>query len=257
MRRITASLPVVATALTAAAAVVLSGPVTDSTAPASTDLVVVGEAIGATPPGRTAPATADNSCTDTAYTVNKWHLAGTYTWSYNANGAPAAVAGTALDAIQRGTQTAVTGANRCGTTVTLPIRHSYAGTESTRVAQVSPSGTCTGNDGRSVTSWGPLPAGYLAYTCVYYSTSTGKVLASDMLLSTSHNWFTTMPANCTNGYDLESTVVHERGHTIGLSHVDQATHSLQTMSPSIQPCTTFKRLLGAGDLAGIQRVATP
>lgn len=237
-----------------AAATVSTGVPTESEA-----VAVVGEAIlaptGAALPAATATTTA---CTDTAYALAPWRLASTYKWYYNPAGAPASVAATALPAMQTASQTVASGRNRCGTTATLTTTQQYLGA-TTRVAQIDANGACTGNDNYSVTSWGTLPPSYLGYTCVYYRPSTGAIIASDMLLDRKvHNWFTTLPANCSNAYDLESVVAHERGHTAGLAHVDQATHAVETMSPSTYPCAITERTLALGDLTGLKKLySTP
>lgn len=217
------------------------------------DVTAVGEAILAAPAATAVLAgTANPDCTDTAYELERWRLVGTYTWSYNPAGAPASVRTAAATTIFRATANLVTGQNRCGIRPTLRIAHAYQGA-SVRVAQVSSTAGCTGNDGVSVTGWGALPVGMLAYTCVYYRTSTGAVVSSDMLINSAVRWFAgALPAGCAGSYDLESVVVHERGHTAGLAHVNQILHPRQTMSPRSLACTTYKRLLGGGDLKGLQ-----
>ncbi|MEV6872125.1 matrixin family metalloprotease [Amycolatopsis sp. NPDC051128] len=222
-------------------------------APLPDDVIVVGEPILAAP--EVAGAVADTACSDTTYARKPWHLAGTYSWLYNGARAPASVGGTALTSIRTATQNLVRGTNRCAIAVTSPVSQAYAGATTSAVAQIGATGTCTGNDGRSVTSWGTLSSGYLGYTCVYYR-SNGVVLASDMLLSNSHSWFTTRPLICLGSYDLESVVVHERGHTLGLEHVDQFLHPAQIMTPRISSCDTTKRLLAAGDVAGLRAVTS-
>ncbi|OLF19375.1 matrixin family metalloprotease [Actinophytocola xanthii] len=226
---------------------------------AADDVHVVGEAIIAGPTGAFAASTtakaaakaAAPGCDDRSYALSPWRVDKPYQWTYNPKGTPASVAATALGAIQRGSTTVSSGRNRCRTTTRLTTTNQYKGT-TTRVAQVSASGTCAGNDGVSVTSWGRLPSAYLAYTCVYYR-SNGTVIASDMLIDNSvHAWATTLPARCVKTFDLESVVVHERGHTAGIGHVEQVRSVQQTMSPRNQPCSTTKRLLGAGDLAGLR-----
>jgi hypothetical protein len=197
------------------------------------------------------PVTA---CADFAYTLEAWRSGGTSTWYYNPANAPASVASTALSTITSSSQTVATGQNRCGSVPNVPTKQLYAGTTGI-VAQVSASAACTGNDGRSVISWGTLPSSYLAYTCVYYRRSTGLVLSADVLIDNkAHTWFTTKPLICVGVYDLGSVMTHERGHTAGLTHVDQTTHGSQTMSPKITPCDTSKRLLAAGDLAGLRKL---
>ncbi|HEV7650832.1 MAG TPA: matrixin family metalloprotease [Actinophytocola sp.] len=222
----------------------------------SDGVTVVGEAIiaGATLPVTTTAtkvATPSPACVNTAYAMAPWKLTSTFKWYYNPAKAPASVSATALDTLKTGTRNVMTGQNRCGATPALKTTDAYQGT-STKVAQVSATGACTGNDNVSVTSWGDLPPTTLAYTCTYYRTGTGAVLGSDMLIDNKvHQWFTTMPASCANKFDLLSVVVHERGHTVGLAHVDQLTHAIETMSPKTRPCDTSKRLLAGGDVAGL------
>jgi len=217
---------------------------------------VVGHAVAAAPAQKqaepAAPAAPDTSaaCTDTAYALAKWRVTGKFTWYYNPADAPASVADTALATLQTGTATIFTGQNRCGSTPALTLSEQYQGT-TTATAQVSAEGTCTGNDNRSVTSWGDLPARTLAYTCTYYRAN-GSILSSDMLIDNKvHKWFTAKPASCSNMFDLLAVVVHERGHTVGLAHVDQKTHKAATMSPRTLACDTSERTLSAGDLAGL------
>ncbi|HEX6356682.1 matrixin family metalloprotease [Actinophytocola sp.] len=247
------------TASLIAAAFVAAVPVFEPTPAPAEDITVIGEAILATPTTvAVANAVADTTsdCASTAYALEKWRLSGTHTWSYNPAGAPATVAPMALTTIQRATTNLTGGQNRCGTRATLAISQAYSGTN-TKTAQISPTAACTGNDGISVTSWGALPANTLGYTCVYYKTSTGTVIASDMMLNSTKKWFTgNVPAGCTDSFDLESVVTHERGHTAGLSHVDQTTQARQTMSPRTLACTTYKRLIGSGDLTGLQALST-
>ena len=228
-----------------------SNPVSDVPAVESDAILAATTPTSATPAhGLTAAAIP--ACTGTAgYALNPWRLTSTYKWYYNPTGAPASIAATALTSMQTATKSAFTGKNQCGTTTALTNTDLYSGT-TTKAAQVSATGTCTGSDGTSVTSWGNLPANTLAYTCTYYKKSTGAVVESDMLIDNKvHTWFTTMPKGCTNAFDLESVVVHERLHTAGLAHVDATTYPGQVMNPKSLACNTTKRTLGSGDLAGM------
>jgi hypothetical protein len=266
MRR---KLLIVSCAVFAAASAGATSPVTAATtAPDRTDdVTVVGEAIiaptafelaagpartAATAATTTATTTVDPACLDFTYGLAAWRLPSSFTWYYNPAGAPASVASTALAAIRSGSTTMFRAGFRCGSYTPLSISHVYAGS-STRTAQVSSTGTCTGNDNVSVVSWGALPSNILAYTCVYYSTATKKVLASDVLIDNKyHQWFTTLPAGCSNMFDLQSVMLHERGHTAGLAHVDQLLHGVLNMSPKTPPCSTTRRTLGAGEVAGMK-----
>ncbi|GLZ38815.1 peptidase M10A [Actinokineospora sp. NBRC 105648] len=202
-----------------------------------------------------ATATTDTACTDTTYVAKAWRVTGTWTWYYNGTGAPAAVANTALATITSAGDTVSTGANRCGLPANLATVFKYAGT-ATAKPQIGTDLSCTGNDGKSVTGWGALPAKVLAYTCTYYN-SKGVVTASDVLIdNVAYTWFTTKPATCTGAqYDLQTTMTHERLHTAGLGHVDQTANAAQVMTPASAPCDTSRRLLGAGDYAGLKALA--
>lgn len=56
-----------------------------------------------------------------------------------------------------------------------------------------------------------------------------------------------------NAYDIESVALHEFGHALGLGHANAAS---EIMFPSIYSNTTA-RVLGAGDIAGVQALYEP
>ncbi|WP_026421987.1 hypothetical protein [Actinokineospora inagensis] len=225
----------------------------DGTPAATTDYFSTGDANTTS----TAAAATDTSCTDKTYALKSWKV-GTLTWLYNGTGVPTTVAGTALDTIKAATTTVAKGTNRCGlpTSTSTTSTFTYGGTTTVK-PQVASNGTCTGNDGKSVTGWGALPTKVLAYTCTYYN-ARGVVVASDTLIdNVAYTWFTTKPANCTGAkYDLQTTLTHERLHTAGLAHVDQAKDPAQVMTPASAPCDTSRRLLAAGDYAGLKAAAS-
>ncbi len=237
----------VITAIVVVFTAVLTMVTGQTVAQASVDSVV-GESNFAAPAAGEPRARSTSACTDPKFALGLRHVSGRWDWSYNPAGTPASVSTTALAAIRTGTTSAFTGHNDCGIAVSLPISERFKET-TTLKAQISDAGVCTGNDHVNVTSWGVLPPGVLATTCTYGNVVTG----SDTKLSIgAFNWFTgALPANCVGRWDLESVIVHERGHTIGLEHVDQATHSLLTMSKRTLQCTTYKRTLGLGDVRGL------
>ncbi|GAA2995972.1 peptidase M10A [Actinokineospora diospyrosa] len=249
----------IATVVAASAVVVAELPISSS-ATTGEQVFVVSEAFtfdeptGEANTSATAAAAAETSCTDSTYALKSWKV-GTLTWLYNGAGVPANIASTALATITTSTNTVAKGTNRCGQANLTTSTYTYGGTTTVQ-PQVSSTGTCTGNDGKSVTGWGALPSKVLAYTCTYYN-ARGVVVASDTLIdNVAYTWFTTKPATCSGQYDLETTLTHERLHTAGLGHVDQAKNAAQTMTPASSPCDTSRRLLGAGDYAGLKALAT-
>jgi matrixin len=241
----------VGTLLIATAALLPTTTLTHTPTHQDNGLRVVAEAIVAgTSAATAAPLTA---CTDSVYALQGWQHTATFKWFYNPAGAPAKIAPTALATLQKGTNTVFTGQNRCGVAPKLAMTQAYQGS-SAKLAQVSSAGACTGNDNVSVTSWGTLPATTLAYTCTYYR-SNGSVVASDMLIDNKlHSFYTAKPANCANMWDLLAVIVHERGHTAGLAHVDQTAHAVATMSPRTLACDSSEVTLSMGDLAGLQKL---
>ncbi|WP_026421985.1 hypothetical protein [Actinokineospora inagensis] len=254
------------TKVTVIAAVALSAAVAvvpRASDPAPHDQVfVVGEAIYAADAddaqfaGAAGPVDDTTACTDSSYALKTWKVSGTFTWYYNGDGAPAAVASTALGAITDAGDNVAKGKNRCNLPTSFTTDYKYGGA-ATAKPQVASDLTCTGNDGKSVTGWGSLPPKVLAYTCTFFNAK-GQVIASDALIdNVVYTWFTTKPANCAGQlYDLETTMTHERLHTAGLAHVDQVRNAAQTMTPSSAPCDTSRRLLGAGDYAGLKAAGT-
>jgi hypothetical protein len=235
-----------ATAGTTSAGTATAG--TTSAGTAGTDAAQLGPVGGL---ARSVSVAGTAACTDVSYTLEGFRVSRSLPFYYNGAGVPASVRTGALAAIRGAAYTVATGANRCAAARKVNAGATYSGT-TRRTAQLNSAGRCTGNDGYNVASWGMLPAGYLAITCVYFSA--GKVLNSDVLISTRYRWFTSRPANCRNTYDLQSVITHEQGHTFGLGHVDPNRHGTQTMAASLMACDTSKRALGMGDYRGLVRI---
>ncbi|MFL6031602.1 MAG: hypothetical protein ACJ73Y_02380 [Rubrobacteraceae bacterium] len=121
---------------------------------------------------------------------------------------------------------------------------------------MGPRGGCTGNDRKTVVSFGRLPESALAVTCTAWSVEPGydRVHWSDIMINkTNFNWTIRPEArSCKGKYDLASTVTHERGHTFGLGHVSESQHRNLTMSDrSNGPCQRSEQSLGRGDWRGL------
>ncbi|HEU4534282.1 MAG TPA: matrixin family metalloprotease, partial [Polyangiaceae bacterium] len=61
----------------------------------------------------------------------------------------------------------------------------------------------------------------LAYTTVSFSRTTGEIRGADIDVNTAYNLFTTSETGVDK--DLESILVHEMGHLLGLAHSDDPT----------------------------------
>jgi len=196
----------------------------------------------------TARPAAAKTCTDASYALAGWKLP-SFKWYYNPAGSPAAVRASAASAISAGT----TGLTKACGQKSLKLVPSYGGRTSAGV-QVGAAGNCTGNDGRNVIGWRAGSGRWLGMTCTYFKTIRGKktVTGTDTALNTQYKFFTSVKS-CSNAYDLQSVVLHERGHSLGLNHVSQTAHASAVMTPALSACTVGKRTLGLGDYRGLAK----
>jgi hypothetical protein len=201
----------------------------------------------------TSAAATTAACRDGSYTTMGYKFTGRFDWYLNSSGTPGYLRSSALSTIATATADVARGSNKCGLARKPKLSQRYAGGTSRR-PQITAAGSCTSRgDGVSVTGWMKLPR-VLAYTCSYYKWNgrSWVVSESDMAMSTAFSWFTgRIPSGCTYTFDLRGVVVHERGHTFGLGHVDSHAHGSLTMSPYSAPCTTANRALGYGDYRGL------
>jgi hypothetical protein len=97
----------------------------------------------------------------------------------------------------------------------------------------------------------------IATTTTTSNTATGEILDADIELNDSGFTFTTVDGPpCAPGgpqvgcvaYDVQNTVTHEAGHTLGLDHSTDTTATMYAFAPIGE---TRKRILYADDLDGI------
>jgi hypothetical protein len=200
---------------------------------------------------------SDGAKSDLRYAVKKPQAGGIH-WFFNPRTTPDELTRKgALRAIRKGTANIMNAKNNCHLGKVIPREVIFAYDGSTRDrAQVGPRGGCTGNDRKTVVSFGRLPESALAVTCTAWSVEPGydRVHWSDIMINkTNFNWTIRPEArSCKGKYDLASTVTHERGHTFGLGHVSESQHRNLTMSDrSNGPCQRSEQSLGRGDWRGL------
>lgn len=168
----------------------------------------------------------------------KW-ASGQAAWSYNGSGAPAGVAGTALQALQA----AAAAWGQTGASF-----HFMGGG-----ATVASPGACGGGgtDGQNTLGWASQGSGsVLAVTCSWYGGSAGGGFAAasefDMAIDPKWTWTTGSPINV----DLQSVITHEFGHALGLNHSGDSSAVMYFSYPA----GTNRRMLTGDDTAGEQAI---
>jgi len=97
----------------------------------------------------------------------------------------------------------------------------------------------------------PREPGQLALTTVTFKVATGEIVDADIEVDTTQNIATDGAADA---YDLESIIMHEVGHVLGLAHSGDAR---ATMRPRYDTGDTSIRNLTADDVCGICAAAPP
>lgn len=201
---------------------------------------------------------ADARCTDPAAS---WMGAAWRTplrWRFAAGTTPRYLG--RADAVQQAISDAADGLTAGHNDCQLPPLHGmsarYAGATRAR-AGVTADGRCGRRDGRSVLSFGPLAAGLLAVTCIWWQPAAGpdgRIVEADIRISDEPGLFLLdLDGACSDRYDLKSALTHEFGHAFGLGHVAAASHPGQVMGDVVPACDARHRALGRGDYEMLRR----
>lgn len=105
------------------------------------------------------------------------------------------------------------------------------------------------NDGYNITDFGGgLESGTIAENAVWYNSSTGSILDSDIRFNTSYAWNTTGSAGA---MDVQNIATHEFGHSLLLDDLYGAADSDKTMYGYSSYGETKKRMLDTDDINGV------
>ncbi|MEE8239010.1 MAG: matrixin family metalloprotease [Nitrososphaerales archaeon] len=104
------------------------------------------------------------------------------------------------------------------------------------------------NDGRNIVSWGRIDgrSRVLAATLWWFDTNTNRLTEFDMIMDIQERW--TMRDTSVN-IDLESVVLHEAGHALGLGHTNAS-----LVMNAVYQTGTVARILGEIDINVIREI---
>ena len=166
---------------------------------------------------------------------NYWWPSHTTTWSYNASGKPAGLSGELSAIIAASDSWGAAGANF----------HFSGGGATGAPASACGSG---GPDGQNTVGWAAQSGNTLAVTCSWFVNSGNPATETefDMQIDPAWEWTT----GDTPQIDLQSVVLHELGHALGLGHASDPASVMFASYTS----TTLKRALQPDDIAGLKSI---
>lgn len=201
---------------------------------------------------------ADPECVDDSQTSLGYHEDDNHNWFVSHANRPSNLTDTqARVAFVNGSNNIEYARNDCypvrdfGNANLSNIDQTWAGTTSL-APNINSTPSCTSRDDVNVVGWGSMSQ-YLALHCAWYSALFNELYEADVKFNTNYSW-TVDPDNlaCIGRYDVESVMTHERGHTFGVGHVSELTHSRMTMSTNIDgSCQAQESWIGLGDFLGL------
>jgi hypothetical protein len=192
------------------------------------------------------------ACSDAAYNLASYRWNEVLHWRFKASTTPDYLDATAVEeAVRKGTTNITTSYNSCGLADEVSATQHYDGQTSVGPNILSDA-TCGTGDGLNVVAFGSLPDAVLGVACTWYLG--GVAVEADIRLNRGdHPWYTSKPSTCSNRYDIQSVMTHERGHSFGLAHVSESAHANLTMSQALGPCDNSARTLGLGDVKALRQ----
>lgn len=192
------------------------------------------------------PLTCNLGDPDMTLTIPRelWRLPSTWTYRLNTSSVPTSVGGSNLDIfVRRGFDSwqAATGGR-----VVL-----------TRGADTTVNSK--GYDGQNIISWGTASSGSLAVSYLWYYSSTGLLVESDIIMNKIYSWTWSNSITCAykNTYDAENIMTHEQGHWFGLDDVYDSAYRYGTMYGYGYKGEVSKNTLSTGDKAGVYAIYNP